>query len=299
MFRPRILTRHPSHSPLRRANKAIELLPVRSVVRLGSTTEVTDSISNGGSRVEINTINAIKNSSSKLRMKRAFQDGEFNVKTADWFKLDRNAEGGLLVTEGKFGSENMYFNETPVGIRDIEWDADKPIVSKSIFGSRGRGNIKHDNLEALMTWLNSGNRDLSNYIFERFYNYAREYRLHVSLNGCFYTCRKMLKRDTPEENKWFRNDENCVWILPENELFDRPSNWDSIVEQSMAALNATGLDVGAIDLRIQSATNSEGEVREEPDFIIVEINSAPSFGEVTLTKYIEELPKLIMKKANI
>jgi len=149
----------------------------------------------------------------------------------------------------------------------------------------------------LLEWIESITSPLNNYVFERFYNYAREYRLHVSSEGCFYTCRKMLKRDTPEENKWFRNDENCVWVLEDNPNFDKPVNWDDVVKHSVKALKAVGLDFGAIDLRIQSATNSEGETREEPKFIIVEINSAPSFGEITLQKYLEELPNIIERKA--
>ena len=108
----------------------------------------------------------------------------------------------------------------------------------------------------------------------------------------------MLKRDTPEEKKWYRNDDNCVWILEENENFDKPVNWVRIEEESVKALKSVGLDVGAVDLRIQSATNKKGEKRENPDFIIVEINSAPSFGDITLNKYIEELPKILLNKYN-
>ena len=35
-----------------------------------------------------------------------------------------------------------------------------------------------------------------------------------------------------------------------------------------------------------------------PLFTIIEINSAPSFGEVTLQKYIEEIPKMLNRKFN-
>jgi glutathione synthase/RimK-type ligase-like ATP-grasp enzyme len=81
-------------------------------------------------------------------------------------------------------------------------------------------------------------------------------------------------------------------------MFDKPVNWDVIVEESVKALNAVGLDFGAVDLRCQSAKYSKGRTREDPDFIVVEINSAPSFGELTLQKYIEELPKILIRKAN-
>ena len=139
-------------------------------------------------------------------------------------------------------------------------------------------------------------KDLSKYIFEKYYNYNREYRLHVSENGCFYTCRKMLKTEAPQEARWYRNDEHCVWILEDNESFDKPVNWDKVVEESVKSLKAVGLDFGAVDLRIQSSKKANGEVRDEPKFIVVEINSAPSFGDKTTEKYIEELPKLLINK---
>lgn len=266
-FRPRIRSRHPSHNSLRK-NKLLPLLPFKSVIRFGSTTDMKDTITNGGNRIEINTIDSVKNSSNKLLMKTCFT--EFNIKTADWWKAE--------------------------DINDIN-DLPYPVVTKHLFGSRGTGNKKHDNAESLLKWLEN-HEDLSKYIIEKFYNYTREYRLHVTKNGCFYTCRKMLKRDTPEEKKWYRNDDNCVWILEENENFDKPVNWVRIEEESVKALKSVGLDVGAVDLRIQSATNKKGEKRENPDFIIVEINSAPSFGDITLNKYIEELPKILLNKYN-
>lgn len=276
-FRPRIRSRHPSHSILRAVNKTLPLMPFKSVIRFGSTTELEDTADRGGNRIELNTTGAIKNSSNKLLMKQCFTRNE--VTTAQWFRY----------VNGEFVDQAT---DDVVGIGDLPY----PIISKNVFGSRGRGNVKHDDEESLLAWL--GGKQTTKYIFERFSNFSREYRLHVSPDGCFYTCRKMLKRDTPDDAKWYRNDDHCVWIMQENDAFDRPVNWDAIVEQSVNALNAVGLDFGAVDLRIQSATNKRGQRRENPDFIVVEINSAPSFGEITTQKYIEELPKLLTKKYN-
>lgn len=77
--------------------------------------------------------------------------------------------------------------------------------------------------------------------------------------------------------------------------FDRPSNWKDIEKHCVKALKAVGLDIGACDVRVQSG---KGKYSDNPDFIIVEINSAPSFGEVTLEKYKKELNRLIEKKYN-
>tara|TARA_R110000851_G_scaffold197269_1_gene348321 strand:- start:1619 stop:2485 length:867 start_codon:yes stop_codon:yes gene_type:complete len=280
-FRPVIKSRHPSHSKLRSRNgRLLSLLPFKSVIRFGSSKELDDTIINGGSRIELNSIEAIKNSSNKLLMKECFTNNK--VKTADWWTYN-NIE---KLFQPEFSDEELEMYE----LNDLSY----PIISKHIRGSRGTGNKKHDNQESLEFWMDG--RNLDNYIFEKFYNYNREYRLHVSKDGCFYTCRKMLKRDCPVNKRWFKNDSNSVWIMEENDSFDKPVNWDSIVVECVKALTSVGLDFGAIDLRIQSSKNKKDVVRDDPKFIIVEINSAPSFGEVTLEKYIEVLPKLLMNK---
>lgn len=241
----KIRSRHPSHDVFR---KKI-LTDVKSVVRFGSQTEVKDC-------VEINTIEAIKNSSDKLKMKQCFTDN--GVKTAKWIKANNN-------------------------IGDLNF----PIVAKNRFGSRGKGNTLIKNKNDFDNWLEGKNLD--NYIFEKFYNYNKEYRLHITNEGCFYSCRKMLKhefRDYP--NSWQRHDDNCVWILEQNPQFEKPNNWNDIVQECIKALNAVKLDIGACDIRVQNG--------DDPKFIIIEINSAPSMGKITTIKYMEELPKIINKK---
>ena len=79
-----IRSRHPSHSVVRNKIK----LPFRTVIRFGSTTELEDTIDKGGGRIEINTVEAIKNSASKLRMKNCFTLK--NVKTAAWYYVRKN-----------------------------------------------------------------------------------------------------------------------------------------------------------------------------------------------------------------
>lgn len=261
-FFPMIRSRHPSHAGLRRG---LERLPFRSVIRLGSLTDLEEV---AGGRVELNSADSIRNSSNKLKMKTCF--AESGVKTAEWTRV--------------VSGDNL-----------VGWIQEYPIVAKNIFGSRGTGNTLIKSSAELTTWL--AGKDLSRYIFEKYYNYNKEYRLHVSADGCFYTCRKMLKQEFKDHpNAWQRHDDNCVWILEGNVNFDRPNNWSDIVDHCVKALKSCGLDFGACDLRVQNNNDREGRYRATPDFIVVEINSAPSFGEVTLEKYKEVLPQLLMKK---
>lgn len=265
-FRPQIRSRHPSHECLR---GTLPRLPFPSVIRFGSTTVLPDVVSKGGRRVEVNTVEAVTKSANKLLMKQAFAEHE--VKTAIWFRTASVEE------------LRRFFNEHG------------QIVAKSFFGSRGEGNTFINSIEELNRFILANT--INNFVFEKYYNYVREYRLHVTAEGVFYTCRKMLKRDTPEAERWYRNDSNCVWILEENPEFKRPNCWDAIVEQSVLALNAIGLDIGAVDVKVQSDTKG-GSRRQTQDFIILEINSAPAFGELTEQLYKEELVKVLNVKHN-
>jgi glutathione synthase/RimK-type ligase-like ATP-grasp enzyme len=261
LFRPLILSRHPSHSILRAANQTLPLLPFRSVIRLGSSTE-----SDG--RLEINTVQAVKNSASKLLMKQKFT--EAGVKTAKWItKYQADFADGEI--------EDLGF----------------PLVAKSHFGSRGVGNTKINTKEELEAWL--PNKNLDNYIFEQFVKMTREYRLHVTKFGCFYTCRKLVKSDA-SEGTWQKHDDVCNWILEENLSFKKPKNWEAIVADCIKAKDALGLDICAFDVGVQGA--KDGVERENPEWVIFESCSAPSFGNVTGQKYIEILPKLLIDKYN-
>lgn len=279
-YRPMIRSRHPSHSGLR---YSMEKLPFRSVIRFGSLTELTDIASLNGKRVELNSKEGIKNSSSKFNMKECFsQEG---VKTARWYMFD-----GSKFQDRSIECESEDFDVDPI---DLEY----PIVAKSFFGSRGNGNYLIKSQKELNEWKEDKN--LKNYIFEKFINYNKEYRLHCTKNGCFYACRKMLKTEFKDHpNAWQRHDDNSVWILEENENFDKPENWSEIVEHCVKAVVSCGLDFGACDLRVQNNYDQNGDLRNNCNFIVIEVNSAPSFGEITIEKYKEELPKLLKEKYN-
>jgi hypothetical protein len=107
----------------------------------------------------------------------------------------------------------------------------------------------------------------------------------------------MLKKDTPDDKKFQRHDDNCVWILEENPSFDKPVNWNDIVADCVKALQSLGLDIAAFDVKVQSAKTSKGEQRKNPEWIIIESCSAPSFGEITAQKYNEIVPLVATKKA--
>jgi|688.fasta_scaffold80414_6 glutathione synthase/RimK-type ligase-like ATP-grasp enzyme len=276
LFRPMILSRHPSHDILRLKHKKIQALPYRSVIRFGSSTEVHDIISKGGDRVEINSVNAIKISANKLLMKQKFV--EANVKTAEWTNNINN-------------------------INSLTNDWKNAIVAKAHYGSKGRGNSLIKSQSEFDAWKQKTTNH-SSYIFEQFMNYALEYRLHISELGCFYTCRKALKSDVPEDQKWRRHDDICVWFLETNENFLKPNSWNDIENDCVKALKAVGADLLSFDVRVQGPNDSDGKPRKYQEYILLECNSASSMdngtGEVSVCaqKYIEEIPKIIKHKIN-
>lgn len=265
-----VWSKHPSHSPLREMKTA-----AKAIIRFGFTLKPRDE-SKYRDHIIINREGAIANSASKFLMKHNFEENK--VKTADWCIPDNQEELQEFISKFKEGTK---------------------FIVKSEYGSRGDGLLLFQTPEEMTTWFNSPYKTIKkqkwgNYLVEKYYNYDREYRLHVTKDGCFYTCRKMLKADATE--RWFRNDSNSVWIVEENEQFAKPVNWKQIEAECVKALNSVGLDVGACDVRVQSARDNKNRLRENCDFIICEINSAPGLGEVGLEHYKAAIHKIIENK---
>lgn len=263
--RLQIRTKNASANPLR----GDIIVPVRTILRLGSTTPTNEIFPTGvrlGSKIiEINKPQGCITSGNKILMKQAFI--AHNVKTAPFMTLT-SAE------EWEEKANNDGFKPYPAIIKRRD-------------SSQGRGIYMINNREDADRFVNE-HADLAKHIIEKYYTFSREYRLHVTKEGCFYTCRKMLKNEA--EERWHRHDDNSVWILENNEQFNKPSNWDEIVEECIKAMNSVGLDLCACDVKT-SKENREGNV----DFIILETNSAPALGEIGINAYREYLPGFVQR----
>ena len=232
----------------------------RAVYRAGSFTATEDIFKgNTDNVIEINTVKACKISNDKLEMKKAFEEynkqaNDILIPTAEW------ANGEDLKTWETF-----------------------PAIIKHVHSSGGKGIYYIKDEETLAEFI-LNHKDLDRYIIERYYTYSKEYRVHVGKDGAFHAIRKMLKGDATE--RWHRHLAHCVAILPENESFTAPHNWEAICDACTHAIAAVGLDLGAVDVKVQTTM-------ENPKFIILETNSAPSLGELTLDKYKEQLIKFL------
>lgn len=269
----KVRSRNYSNADLKRI-----VTPCCTIYRMGSTTPTESILHRIPERlIEINSIEGCKISANKVEMKKKFDEAE--VRTPQWFHVEE------LKTRAEM--------ETMITQKRMEWGG-AAIIVKRYNSSKGNGIYLISNEEERNSFLdmvyNSNHYNITNYIFERFSTYNREYRLHVTNDGCFYACRKMLRNDA--EVRWHRHDNNSVWITEENELFDRPRNWDDIVNDCIKALQAVKLDIAAFDVKVQ---RSHGD---SPKWLILECNSAPGLGEIGLSKYKEILPIIINNKYN-
>jgi len=125
-FKPFVNSRHPSHASLRRT---LPNFPFRVLIRLGSTKTVQEAYPGKTSeqlaRVkQINSIQGVKNSSSKLLMKQCFTRAQ--VKTAIWYTI-------ISTNTGNFARLNGDGPNNPISSLEF------PIIAKSHYGSRGEG----------------------------------------------------------------------------------------------------------------------------------------------------------------
>lgn len=263
-------TRNHSSQPLKNLRFA-----KRVIYRMGSTTP-TNAITSRPVFLEINQPQGCRNSSDKRTTKVLFQEAN---------------NAGITIPQAEFFIVNT-FDEVLAELRrhfEVDRDWRHGCIAKRYNSSKGNGLFlinTLDDFNAFKEFVHNNEREVSKFVFEKYYTYTKEYRLHVDKwFGCFYANRKMLLEDA--RVRWHRHDDNSVWVLEENPLFDTPETWDKIKEACVNALNVLGLDMGAFDIKV-SRTGA---------FIIMECNSAPGLGAVALEKYAEELNKIVAKES--
>jgi glutathione synthase/RimK-type ligase-like ATP-grasp enzyme len=238
--------------------------PVPVVYRMGSTTPLNKIFKRKVPKrvLEINSVQACRISGDKYLMKKRFNHAR--IKTAPWF----------IITSKDWRNYRIkhYLNK---------WDT---IIAKRYNSSKGKGIYLIKSLEDYNNFrdeIRKANYHIEDFIFERYYTYTKEYRIHVTRDRYFYASRKMLIENA--QDRWHRHGNNSVFIHEENPAFDRPENWDEIVQECINALKALGLDIAAFDVKVS----------KKGKFIILESNSAPALGEFGLQRYKEIIKEWI------
>lgn len=256
-----VRSRNKSCAPLKEL-----IVPITTIYRMGSTTPI-EQITKRKKYIEINSINSCRISSNKILMKRRIRHA--HCPTAEYFTAyDYN-----------------FLDKCQCRLN--RWK--NGIIAKRKNSSKGNGLYRITNIEDATNFFYEYMNDIHNWIFERYYTYTKEYRIHVTKNGCFYATRKMLIEGKGE--RWHRHANNSVFILEDNELFDKPNNWDNIVTSCVNALKAIGLDIAAFDIKCQ-----KNDVKE-PKYILLESNSAPCLKDFGIDKYKQTLIEIINEKS--
>jgi len=247
-----VRSRNISSAPL----KQIEV-PITTIYRMGSTTPTSAILRNPSRRhLEINTIDGCRISGDKIAMKKAFDQA--GVHHAEWCTYTNDRDF------------NTFLNDSGT------------VIAKHKHSSKGNGIFLINTMDDFVELKRTNN--LSNFIFERYYTYSREYRIHVTADGCFYASRKMLINGASE--RWHRHSNNSVFINEENPDFMTPTTWSEIVDDCVKALKTIGLDIAAFDVKV----NRSGK------WILLESNSAPSLKERGIERYTQALNKIIQNK---
>lgn len=255
----RIRTKNFTANPLR---KSI-LVPFLAVARLGSLTSTSAIFPGKRNVVECNSTESILNSRDKIRMKECFTRA--NIPQAEMY----HGKFDIAAIKNHFGiSKNEEYH----------------LVGKAICGFQGKGMVLIENDKDLADFCHT-HTPLYFYI-ELFYNYGREYRIHATRNKVFLSWRKLRKNDAIE--RWFFNSQNCNWIGEDHTLFDKPSNWRELCDVASRAISSTGLDIGAVDIRVSNQDTSK--------FIVCEVNSAPALGDAGIEAYRTEIRNILIQK---
>jgi glutathione synthase/RimK-type ligase-like ATP-grasp enzyme len=116
-------------------------------------------------------------------------------------------------------------------------------------------------------------------LYTRLFPKDKEYRVHVFKGEVLDYVQKKLKhgaKEIPGRNKFVRNTANG-WVFAREGV----TISDQVREISGKAVEALGLDFGAVDL----AVSKEGKV------VVFEVNTAPGIEGTTITKYAEAIKK--------
>lgn len=242
MYKLRVFSPNKSCAPLRCIK-----LNQRVLLRFGSTTPLVSKYK----YLEINSIDGVKISANKIKMKKAFDKA--GIKHSEWI---RSSDINKII-------EFFYTH--------------KILIAKHHHSSKGEGIYYIDSKESLDAFIITHN-DLNNYVFEKYYFYPNEYRLHIDVNrGCFYACKKVFIENP--EVEWHKHANNSIFVLVREDHV-LPDCWNEMIENCKLAMKEMNLQICCFDVLCSNN-----------DFIIVESNTAPALGNYGITFYSNHLMK--------
>lgn len=291
MFAPTVFSKHGSHDVFRRG-KTQERLPLglynkRVLVSFGSTTATP------AGHVRINSVEGVKNASNKVTTK----------KFCEALKIPTQK---YIVGVNTKTAETIIKEITDKGIN-------YPVVAKQVYGYGGAGMFKLENEAELREFKTKTLKEtyFIEEVFQDNIKKCREYRIHVapllvgvsmeytitvrstdesgkvttktetitSNTGEVSSARKKMTEEGVKKKFFGRNVKLghafFTYSFSKEEAIEKRNvkmDWNAMVAACVALVKELGLDLAAVDILWDSETGN---------FTILEVNSAPSMGDIT------------------
>ena len=245
------------------------------LVNWGSTSPI-----NRGTRAKVlNKPEAISKATNKIKTFEALEESGINF---PWYVRKNRTDFFSEVLTKMCNSDILMFRTTSSGyggegihvLKDIKKNAAEHVGTTE-------ENLTNLDIRTYASHLFNSDTEWSPIIrstkFVTEYFKARdEYRVHVICGGVAFCQRKGLRTDDdrPEEVNFFVRNHSNGFIFQQNDI-EVP---EAVKQASVRAVQALGLDFGAVDIRWNSRTG---------EYSVLEVNTAPAITGNTLTKYTE------------
>lgn len=151
-------------------------------------------------------------------------------------------------------------------------DGELVVCRTLLTGSGGKGIILTDDEDEI--------EDLAAPLYVRYKKKKHEYRVHVFDGQVIDLCMKRKRRDWPEEiNTKIRNMDGG-WIFARDDIFIP----DDLEDQAIRAVDALGLDFGAVDVIWNKRENKS---------YVLEVNTAPGLVGTSLARYTQAIKEAL------
>jgi glutathione synthase/RimK-type ligase-like ATP-grasp enzyme len=259
MAKVSVISRHPSHKRLE-----FPKFDLKVRIRFGSTTDFP-----ARKDIDFPSKEAIRNTASKIRMKKKFDEAE--VPSPAWGMFDPTKWREMLRTAQYGGFEHLLDDIDGIVVPRFE------LIFKESNHSRGEGIMFINTHNDIRSVIENGKKG---YV-ERVIGNDREFRVHVCDGKAFYTDEKLPR----EEGHTAKIKNLANGYKYRNRSVSRPYPRE-IRGVAIKAVESLGMEFGAVDIAIDVTGNIH----------VFEVNSAMGLRTKTAQLYQEKLTELIIKK---
>lgn len=237
-------------------------------------------INSGVNAIVFNKPNKISNASDKIK---SFELFEQNSVSYPWYVTteDNDFISVLAARINQYPNTPLMFRTTSTGYGGAGIYVLDDIIT-SVCTYKGIDIITTRDIHDYLTYLKNEDPEWSTIInntkfVTEYFKAKDEFRVHVICGSVVFCQRKALRTDDdrPEEPNFYIRNHSNGFIFQQNNI-EVP---EMVKQESIKAVNALGLDFGAVDIRFKRS-RSQGDSCK-----VLEVNTAPSLTGNTLKAY--------------